>query len=164
MSDLSSLNLNVEEEAKDAEGGGSLPLGKHLVVVTASEVKETKAGNGLRLAYNIQCIEGECEGVSMASGFNIEHSNPEAARIGRAQLAQLCLAVGVTNPKNSEELHDKPVWVTIKPNRKDNKPEVGRFDAYEGAAQASKHVAAKPAPAPAPTAAAAKPVPPWKKK
>jgi hypothetical protein len=94
---------DIEERSFDV-----LPMGDYTLVVTASETKTTKSGNGTYLSCTMEIVEGQHKGRKLFANFNIKNPNAEAVSIARAELAALCRAVRVPNPKDSSELHDKP--------------------------------------------------------
>jgi len=165
MSDLTALNIDVEEESKGVRDFTALPAGDYQVVVTQSEMKENKNTQGSHLGATLEVIEGDFKGRLFFANFNVQNANPTAEKIGRAELASLCKAVGVTNPEDSQQLHDIPLLVTVGIDRKEpTRNVIKKYAALDGAATEA-------APAPAPKATpppAAKPAPgarkPWQKK
>lgn len=119
MSDLKNLNLNVEEESKEANKFETLPPGEYAVIISQSEMKDNKSGNGCHLSITLEVIEGDRQGRLLWHNFNVQNANPTAEKIGRAELAALCKAVGVLNPKDSNDLHDKPLVVKVGMDKKD---------------------------------------------
>lgn len=94
---------DIEERSFDP-----LPMGDYTLVVTDSEMKATKSGTGEYLSLKVEVVEGKYKGRKLFANFNIKNPNAEAVSIARAELAALCRAVRVPNPKDSSELHDKP--------------------------------------------------------
>lgn len=130
-----------------------LPAGTYTAMITASEMKPTKAG-GERLNLTFQIVEGEHQGRLVWSGLNLKNANEQAVQIAMRELSAICRAVGVLTPKSSSELHDKPLRIKVKvrpaQNGYDASNEVSGYEALSGSA---------PAQAPAPVTGA---VPPWK--
>ena len=167
MSNLTDLNLNVDEESKGMNDFSRLPDGEYTVVMTKSETKENKSGKGMHLSATLEVIEGEAAGRLIFINFNVQNQNPVAERIGRAELAACCKAVGKTNPADSEELHDIPFKIKLGTDRKD--PTQNQIKAYmpaEAAAKPAPAAAAKPAAPKAPAPASAKTAgsKPWQRK
>ena len=94
---------DIEERSFDP-----LPMGDYTLVVTASETKATKNGNGEYLSCTMEIVDGQYKGRKLFANFNLKNANAEAVSIARAELAALCRAVRVPTPKDSSELHDKP--------------------------------------------------------
>ena len=90
-----------------------LPVGNYTVVITQSEMKPTKTGNGQYLQLSLQVVEGEYKNRLIFDRLNIYNANEVAQQIAQKALSSICRAVGVMHPKDSEELHDKPFSVKI---------------------------------------------------
>jgi len=90
-----------------------LPVGNYTVVITQSEMKPTKSGNGQYLQLTLQVVEGEYKNRLIFDRLNIQNPNSVAQQIAQKALSSICRAVGVMHPKDSEELHDKPFSVKI---------------------------------------------------
>jgi hypothetical protein len=83
-------------------------------LVTELEDAESKNSPGnWMLAATIEIVEGEYKGMKVFTNYNLQNSNPTAERIGRAQLAGLCTAIGVIEPKSNSELLNKPFRATF---------------------------------------------------
>lgn len=93
----------IEERSFDP-----LPMGDYTLVVTASETKATKNGNGEYLSCTMEIVDGNYKGRKLFANFNLKNQSAEAVSIARAELAALCRAVRVPSPRDSSELHDKP--------------------------------------------------------
>lgn len=137
-----------------------LPKGQYPVIISATEMKATKAGDGHYLEVEYTVTEGEFESRRLWSRHNISNPNAKAEQIARQELSAICHAVGILKVSDSEELHDKPLRIEVGIEKnKQNDSDVNRVKAWmpvEGA---------KPAPArPAAAAPAAKAPPPWAKK
>jgi hypothetical protein len=109
---MASLNFNANE----VEPLGSfdpLPIGEYTVVISASEMKDTKTGKGqyLQLVYDV--VEGEYHGKKVFDRLNVVNENETAQSIAQRALSAICRAVGVMTPKDSEELHDKPFIIKV---------------------------------------------------
>ncbi|MFZ5828807.1 MAG: DUF669 domain-containing protein [Planctomycetota bacterium] len=91
-----------------------LPNGEYEVVIVGSELKPTKAGNGRYLELTLQVLNGEYQNRKLFDRLNIFNPNQQAQDIARGMLSAICRAVGVLTPKDSSELHNKPLRVKIK--------------------------------------------------
>ena len=98
----------------------AIPAGKYLAVITESEMKPTKSGSGSFLELVFQVIEGEFKGRNLWARLNLDNQNATAVQIARAELSALCRAVGVMAPKDSCELHNLPVLVTVKCKKRED--------------------------------------------
>jgi len=87
--------------------------------------------------------------------LHLNHPDPEVVKYARAELADICKAVGVLKPADSVQLHNLPLVVTVKvAPRKDNGELQNRIRGY-----ARKEAAAgQPQQAPATST-----TPPWRR-
>jgi hypothetical protein len=103
-------------DSNDVEPTGNfepLPLGEFLVMISASEMKPTKNGEGQYLQLTYDVIDGEYKGRKVFDRLNLVNKNEQAQEIAQRSLSAICRCVGVLHPKNSEELHDKPMVVKV---------------------------------------------------
>ena len=128
MADLHGFNAGEVDPAVDFE---PIPAGKYLAVITASEMKPTKSGKGSYLELSFQVIDGEFKGRLLWARLNLDNTNPLTVQIARAELSAICRAVGVLQPKDSVELHNLPLQVTVKcKKRQDNGEITNEIKAY----------------------------------
>ncbi|MEK7269858.1 MAG: DUF669 domain-containing protein [Planctomycetota bacterium] len=111
MANLNGFDANQVQPATDFE---PLPPGKYVAVLMESDLKATKSKNGRYLELSFQILEGEYQGRKLWSRLNLENPSQEAVRIARSELSSLCRAVGVLSPKDSVELHDIPLVLTVR--------------------------------------------------
>ena len=105
------LNFNAEEiPSSDFE---AIPAGTYEAVITDSRMKPTKAGNGAYLELDLEIISGDHKGRRLWDRLNLDNPNKQAVEIAQRSLAQICRAVDVLQPRDSEELHDKPLLVRV---------------------------------------------------
>lgn len=109
--ELSGFDANTVEPNAPRE---VLPAGWYKCVFTKSEEKPTKAQTGSYLQMNAEIIEGEHQGKSLTERLNLNNPNVTAVEIAQRTLSAICRAVGVMTPRNSDELHDKPLMVKVK--------------------------------------------------
>ena len=95
------------------QGGGSLPVGRHPVIIESSEVKANKANDGGYLQLNLKLIDGPQMGTTGAYRLNLYHSNPQIAEIAHRQLSAICHVIGVFNVQDSQQLHNIPFIVEV---------------------------------------------------
>ncbi|MGE3808675.1 MAG: DUF669 domain-containing protein [Gemmataceae bacterium] len=111
MADLHGFNAN---EVDPSSGFDPIPAGKYLAMITDSEMKPTKSGDGAYLQLTFQVLDGEFKNRFVWARLNLHNKNETAMKIARAQLSALCRAAGVMTPKDSCELHNLPVVITVK--------------------------------------------------
>jgi len=90
-----------------------IPAGWYTAMIVETEVKQAKSGNGQYLQLRIDVIEGEHKGRVVFERLNIVNDNQTAQEIAQRQLSALCRAVGVMQPNDSTDLHDKPLLVKV---------------------------------------------------
>lgn len=99
--------FNPAEVPEDDRSFDPLPAGDYTMQVIESEIKPTKTG-GDQLVLTLEVLEGPYSNRRVWDRLNIRNQNADAQRIAQRGLADLCLAVGVTSLRNSDELHFKP--------------------------------------------------------
>jgi len=109
---MASINFNAEaiEPTSDFE---PLPVGEYSAIITASEMKATKSGTGQYLQLTYDIIEGQYKGRKIFENLNLVNQNTTAQEIAQRALSAICRAVGVMHPKESEELHDRPLIIKV---------------------------------------------------
>ena len=115
---MAQLKFNAAEV--DTTSRDAIPSGVYEAVVTDSEMRATKNGNGMgiNLAFEI-LSEGPAKGRKVFAWINYENANPKAQQIGREELASLCKAVGVVELSDTAQLHNLPLNVTVGIDRND---------------------------------------------
>ena len=108
-----------------------MPPGDYITIVTNSELKDTKAGDGQYIELTMQIVDGPFSGRRHWERLNIINKNEKTQEIARK-------ACGVPNAKNTEETHDVPFTMVLYLDRKE--PTRNRIMGYSpaGAAQAPK--------------------------
>jgi hypothetical protein len=128
MANLNGFNAHNVPPPTDFE---PIPAGKYLAVITDSEMKLTKSGSGNYLELTFQVIEGEYKDRWLWSRLNLDNPSAQAVQIAHGELSALCRAVGVMQPKDSIELHNLPLVVTVKcKKREDNGDVVNEIKGY----------------------------------
>lgn len=121
MADLNGFNANDVDPAADFE---AIPAGKYLAIITESGMKSTKSGNGSYLELVFQVIDGEHKGRLLWARLNLDNPNSLTVQIARSELSAICRAVGVMQPKDSVELHNLPLLVTVKCKKRQDTGEI----------------------------------------
>ncbi len=132
-----------------------VPSGKYLAVVTESEMKPTKSGVGQYLQFTFQIIEGEYKTRLVWTRLNLDNPNATTVKIARAELSAICRAVGVPSPKDTVELHNIPLVITVGQKKRDDTGEMGNV--IKGYAKKDA-AGARPA-----ASTSANGAPPWKR-
>jgi hypothetical protein len=121
MANLNGFNATEVEPTSSFE---PLPAGKYLAAITESEMKPTKNGSGSYLRLTFTIIEGEFKNRVIWARLNLNNPNTTAVKIARAELSAICRAVGVMQPRDSIELHNLPMLITVKCKRRDDTGEL----------------------------------------
>jgi len=148
MANLNGFDASTVEPTTEFD---PVPAGKYLAVITASEMKETKSGNGSYLELQFQIIEGEYANRNVWARLNLSNPNAQAVQIARAQLSAICRAVGVITPNDSVELHNLPLVIDVRCKKREDTGEI---------VNEIKGFSKKEAPS-APARPAASSTPPW---
>jgi len=155
-----------------------IPAGQYVAMIVASEEKTSQSGNRF-VSLEFEILEGPYKGRKLWVNLNLYHPNPDTVKFARAELASICLAVGVPSPQDSAQLHNVPVNIHVRlVNRKDTGEPQNRIKGYasRSAASAGPAQTAPPysaAPGTVPAAAQAAPpsqapvptttTPPWQR-
>jgi hypothetical protein len=156
MANLNGFNANEVEPSKAFE---PIPAGKYLAVITGSEMKQTKKQDGEYLELTFEIIEGEFAKRKLWARLNLDNPSDKAREIAQRDLSAICRAVGVLTPKDSQELHDLPLLITVKCRKQDDGEVSNDIKGYEPKS------GAKPAPVAVGAGSAANGIaPPWEKR
>lgn len=160
MANLAGFNA---EAYKPLDTFEPVPAGWYTVIITESEMKPTKAGDGEYLQLAMQIVEGEHQGRIIWDRLNLINPNQTAVDIANRALAAICRAVGVLTPTDSSELHDRPfqVKVSVRP-AKDGYDATNEVRGYRALGEAPAAPAAPVGAASASSPATAS-VPPWRR-
>ena len=111
MANLGNFNAREVEPMLAFE---TVPSGKYVAVIIASEMKTTKAGDGEYLQFTFKVVEGEHGGARLWARLNLDNPSPRAVELAKAELSAICRAVGVLEPKDSSDLHDLPLVLDVR--------------------------------------------------
>ena len=132
-----------------------IPNGDYLCIITTSEMKPTKAGDGAYLELELQVLEGPYQGRKLWDRLNLNNANETTVKIARGTLSAICRAVGVLSPNDSVELHNLPLVIHVRCKKRTDTGEiVNEVKGY------SKKDSPQP---PASGAPAGNSTPPWKR-
>jgi len=121
MANLNGFDARTVEPTADFE---PIPAGKYLAAITESEMKPTKSGSGSYLQLSFTILEGEYKNRVLWARLNLNNPNATAVKIARSELSAICHAVGVLSPKDSVELHNLPLLITVKLKKRDDTGEL----------------------------------------
>jgi len=110
MTDLSRYH---GRQATGATRYDPLPAGQYAAVITNSQMKPTRRGDGRFLELTLRLLEGPHRGRLLWARLNLDNPSAQAVEIAQGELSAICRAVGVMRPRDSAELHDIPLSVTV---------------------------------------------------
>lgn len=151
---MAKLNFNAAEVAP-ATGNEPLPAGEYTMQIVNSDMRTTKSGTGEYLWLEFDVLGPTQKGRKFWDRLNLINENSKTVEIANRQLSAICHAVGVIAPKDSVELHGKPIRVKIKVTEARD-GSLQNSATYLSAEGASAHAAA-PQTAPAASTGAPKP-------
>jgi len=117
MANLNGFDARQVDPASDFE---PIPAGKYLAIITESAMKPTKSGSGSYLELVFEVIEGQFKARNLWARLNLDNPNPLTVQIARAELSAICRATGVMQPKDSIELHNLPLLITVKCKKRED--------------------------------------------
>jgi hypothetical protein len=129
------------------------------MMIVKSETKPTKANTGHYLELEMHVISGQHSGRRHWERLNLDNPNHQAVKIAQESLAKLCMAIGIDDVEDSEQLHDQPFVAEIGIDKKDSTRNV--IWGYQGIGGHINNAKPKAPAAPAPSAAPAKSAKPW---
>ena len=138
-----------------------LPAGWYDVEIAGAEIRTTKAGTGEYIAVRYDVTGPSHAGRVIFGNLNISNANPTAEKIGKQQLGELMLAIGLKNVSDTDQLigHRCSIKLSIRKSEEyGDSNDVKGWKAVAGGAPPA--AAAAPSPAPAPQAPAGN-APPW---
>lgn len=90
-----------------------LPVDDFLAVISESAMADNKKTKGKHLSVTWTVIEGDYKDRKVFSNLNLVNDNEQTVEIAQRELSAICRATGVLHPKDSSELHDKPVVISV---------------------------------------------------
>ncbi|PWS34443.1 hypothetical protein DFH01_25860 [Falsiroseomonas bella] len=163
-----------------------LPAGKYRAQIVESEMAATRAGDGQMLKLTLEILDGPHAHRKLWDQLNLVNPNSQTMEIAQRTLSAICHATGQMQVSDSEQLHFKPMRVTVKYEPEGNdkhgvwqkaRNRIGGYERPDGGPaarpapagpmprpQAPPQVPSVPAPqASAPSRPANSTVPPWRR-
>ena len=110
---MASLNFDASA-VEPQQTFDALPAGRYEVIITDSEMKETKAGTGEYLMLTFEVVgDTKHTGRKLWTRLNLVNKNATAVQIAERELSAICHCVGILSPSDSEELHNAPLVVDV---------------------------------------------------
>ena len=146
-------------EVQPSSGFEPIPAGKYVAVINDDIMKDTRSGTGRYLQLEFEINEGEYRGRKLWARLNLENPNAQAVQIARSELSAICRAVNVMQLRDTVDLHNIPLVISVrcKKNRETDEMQ-NEIAGYE---PKQSYSASAPAPVPA---AQGNATPPWARK
>ena len=129
--------LSFDATSIDTSSHDPIPAGVYEALVTESEIRATRAGNGKGINFTFEILSGPHKGRKVFAWINFQHPKAEAQRIGQEELARICKAVGVGKLDDTAQLHNLPMMITVGIDKDDpTRNVIKNYKAKEGAAPA----------------------------
>lgn len=166
MAQLHGFNAN---NVDPHTGFDPIPAGRYECAIVESSMKPTKNGQGQYLELVLEVLGGPHKGRKVWDNLNIVHPNDKAVEIAQSVLSAVCRAVGVMTPRDSLELHNRPMLVSIGLRRREDGGDyqnvVRKYEAITPGAFTAPGVAGSipPSGTPTPHAGSADATAPWKR-
>lgn len=141
---MAQINFNAAQVSPESQFT-PVPNGDYPVVITESEMKPTRNGDGQYLQLVLEIIDGPYKGRKVWDRLNLVNSNSTAVEIAQRALSQICHAVNHLNLQDSVDLHNKPLVAKLV---------VRQQPGYDDTNEVKEYKAASGYSAPAPQAAA----------
>lgn len=93
-----------------------MPAGEYDAVIVASEMKDTADKSGKYLKLELQILNGEFQNRKVWDNLNLVNNGKnkeKTEQIAKGTLSAICRAVNVLTPKDSAELHNKPLRIKL---------------------------------------------------
>lgn len=138
------------DEAPDRQN--PIEPGTYVANVIEADVQPNQKGTGTTLKLTWSITEGPSQGRRIWQNINIQHTNPDAQRIGQAELKEITASLGLASITSTDPLLYKPLVVTVanETSKQDGKTRT----VIKKVAPYGSTPATRPATAPAPAQAA----------
>lgn len=105
-----------------------LPTGQYPVIITATEEKPTRAGDGSYLEIEMTITNHQTEpklnGRKVYDRLNIRNKNQTAVNIAYSTLSAICHVTGMIQLQDSSQLHGRPFIAVVIKKKRDDQPEL----------------------------------------
>ena len=107
-------SYNSENNKEGMTDFTAMDAGKYPMTIVKSQYKETKAKNGHYLQLQMKVFEGKNKGRMFFENLNLDNPNPVTVEIANKTLNSICQACDKAAVEDSSELHNLPLFVTLK--------------------------------------------------
>jgi hypothetical protein len=128
MADLT--GFNPQDFPDEGPRAYLIPAGTYKAMILDSRQRTSVAGNDY-LELEVEITDGEFAGRKLWDKLNLWHPKEQAADIAKRKLASACRALGIAAPRDSTDLHERPLAVIVKTRRRtDNGETVSEVSGY----------------------------------
>ena len=109
-------NLGATYDASQGEqmsDRSALPPGEYLAAIAKSDVSDTKAGDGRKIDFEFEVLDGVHKGRRFWTLLNLWNKSAQAVEIAQRELNTICHAAGKLRVIDTEELHGIPMKVVL---------------------------------------------------
>lgn len=111
---MADLGFNFDSDSvEDAPGFSLIPPGDYQAVISRTEIKKTKKGDGQYISATIEIVDQVCNGRLIWDNINFDNPNATAMKIAQQTLKAICKAIGIKNLRDTSEIENKPLIVSI---------------------------------------------------
>lgn len=102
-----------------------VPSGLYPVMITKSEEKPTKNGQGAYIEFEMTVLQGhEFAGRKVFDRLNIKNQNQQTVDIAYGTLSAICHVTGCLNMTDTQQLHGRPFQAVVVKVPRDDQPQV----------------------------------------
>ena len=108
------VDLTGFDAEKAASEGGSfdvLPQGDYIAQIVDSTQKEKDGG--MTITLKLEILEGQYKGRFVWDTLGMRHSSEKWVAACRRRLGQAMMVFGITKPRDTAEIHFKPLTVSL---------------------------------------------------
>lgn len=135
-------SLGGEFDATDVAPKGDIspiPAGEYRCAIVKSEWKSNSKNTGKYLEFAFQVLEGQYANRLVFSRLNLDNPSSQAVEIARSELSAICHATNKIKLRDSSELHDIPLVVSVGvKKREDNGEPANEVKGYKSVRSASE--------------------------
>lgn len=110
---MANLTGIYNPEAEASQDVGCIPTGEYLAQIVDSDMKPTAENTGEYLELTHEVLDGPYKGRKVWSRLNLINDNAQAVEIANRDFSAIRHATGVLNPKDSFDLHRKPMVIRV---------------------------------------------------
>ena len=105
----------------------AIPTGQYAVIITKSEEKPTRSGNGSYIELEMTVQGGEFGGRKVFDRLNIRNPNQTAVDIAYSTLSAICHVTQRMNIQDTGQLHGVPFIAVVQKKERDDQPGSGNM-------------------------------------